>query len=227
MSIQPVMGGSSINYVMAVSRPPSASKWFLAGGVNAANCIAAYAPKGAASLAASYTNLANPGTYNAAPGVAPTFDTATGWTFNGSQWLNTSITPRRSGDSLVVRISDFTGGAYAAGAYDGTSGSCMFELRNTDGRIRYSNGSTALTITRGGLLSGTHVLGVSNRGFYDGTDEGAVPSDTGTQTNPIYIARISGYFGGLFIGKIQAIAIYNTTLTAPQVAAISSAMSLL
>ena len=31
----------------------------------------AYQPKGAASLAASYFNLANPGTYNAAPGTAP------------------------------------------------------------------------------------------------------------------------------------------------------------
>jgi len=38
--------------------------WWLSGGIAAANCVAAYQPKGAASLEASYVNLANPGTYN-------------------------------------------------------------------------------------------------------------------------------------------------------------------
>ena len=56
----------------------AAAQWWLSGGVSAANCVAAYQPIGATSLAASYTNLANPGTYTAAPGVAPTFDAATG-----------------------------------------------------------------------------------------------------------------------------------------------------
>jgi hypothetical protein len=50
--------------------------WYVAGQT----CVAAYQPIGAPSLAASYVILANPGTYDAAPGVAPTFDAATGWT---------------------------------------------------------------------------------------------------------------------------------------------------
>jgi hypothetical protein len=71
----------------------AAVPWWLAGGVAAANAIAVYQPKGAADLAASYVNLANPGTYDAAPGTAPTFDAATGWTFNGStQYLTTGVT---------------------------------------------------------------------------------------------------------------------------------------
>ena len=85
--------------LQVVSKASDVAPWYLAGGISAANCLAAYQPKGAASLAASYSNLANPGTYNAAPGVAPTFDASTGWTFNGStqmanleQGIDVSIT---------------------------------------------------------------------------------------------------------------------------------------
>ena len=72
----------------AFSQEGGVVPWYLAGGIAKANCIAAYQPKGAASLAASYVNLVTPGTYDAAPGTAPTFDSALGWTFDGtSQYL--------------------------------------------------------------------------------------------------------------------------------------------
>lgn len=45
---------------------------------------AAFQPIGAASLAASYVSLYNPTTWDAAPVVAPTFDAATGWEFDGA-----------------------------------------------------------------------------------------------------------------------------------------------
>lgn len=60
-------------------RAAAAVPWYLAGGVSAANCIAAYQPKGASSLEASYVNLANPGTYNLS-GATPAFDSALGYT---------------------------------------------------------------------------------------------------------------------------------------------------
>ena len=62
-------------------------------GGRRANVCCCVPAKGAASLAASYINLANPGTYDAAPGTAPSFDTATGWTFAAasSQYLTTGI----------------------------------------------------------------------------------------------------------------------------------------
>jgi hypothetical protein len=72
----------------AVQAAASADWWAVAGKT----CIAAYQPKGAADLAASYVNLANPGTYNAALGTAPTHASATGWTFNGTtQCLKTGV----------------------------------------------------------------------------------------------------------------------------------------
>ena len=42
-------------------RAAAAVPWYLSGGIAAANCIAAFTPKGAASLAASYDNNAAPG----------------------------------------------------------------------------------------------------------------------------------------------------------------------
>jgi hypothetical protein len=60
-----------------------AEVWYLAGG--APMPIAAYQPIGAAGLAASYENLVD--TFDASPGVAPTFDAARGWIGDGTQYL--------------------------------------------------------------------------------------------------------------------------------------------
>src|SRR5574338_141498 len=53
--------------------------WWLSGGVSPPDVVAAYQPKGAANLAESYINLANPGTYNASPAVSPGWSSLTGW----------------------------------------------------------------------------------------------------------------------------------------------------
>ena len=71
-----------------------AARWYLAGGISASACVAAYQPKGSTSLAASYTNLNSPGTYNAAPGVAPTWAVAT--------WTGSVVTA--TGSSKKVRV---------------------------------------------------------------------------------------------------------------------------
>jgi len=62
----------------------TAIDWWLAGGINAANCIAAYQPIGAADYATSKVNLANPGTYDAYEGTAPDWSAVTGWTFDST-----------------------------------------------------------------------------------------------------------------------------------------------
>ena len=94
--------------------------WYLSGGILAANCIAAYQPKGAASLAASYVNLANPGTYDAAPVVAPTWDAVNGWVGDGTQYLNTGVVPAAN-YSMFVRFSGAPQNVYKAlcGSYGG------------------------------------------------------------------------------------------------------------
>src|SRR4030042_266315 len=86
----------------------SCLEWWLAGGISAANCLAAYQPKGAASYAASKVNLANPGTYDAVDGVAfPTWAAATGWTFNGvAQYLTSNCPTDMKPMSYIARVKN-------------------------------------------------------------------------------------------------------------------------
>lgn len=212
---------------MAVSRPPSASKWFLAGGVNAANCIAAYTPKGAASLAASYDNNAAPGngladgTYDAAPGTAPSFDTATGWTFDGSsQYLDTGITYEATW-SVVVRYSDantavvrlFDVGTDKLSVIPGYASTSAY----------WQAGSTPNARTPA-MYSGI-LAAAGNQPYRNGSADGA--TFTGTITSGSFRIAARNDTTRFFSGKIQALAIYNATLSAAQVAAISTAMAAL
>lgn len=222
--------------VLGSGRGGAAAPWWLAGGVSAANCVAAYQPKGAASLAASYVNLANPGTYDAsAPVAAPTFDTATGWTFNGStQHLLTGIVPANLTYTYIVRFSDgpTSGGGYSTvlSSYNGNSQCVWMSTKNTAGYRMYGHGNL-LNSSGAAAAAGVQAI-VGNGAYFNGSSEGTIPTGS-TPTPQITIATLNN--GGTpatsttfaFNGKIQAIAIYNTTLTAPQVAAISAAMSLL
>jgi hypothetical protein len=69
-------------------------------------CIAAYYPIGAASLAASYTNLANPGVSDATTLTPPTWDAVNGWKFDAasSQYLETIACPPDA--TIFVRYSN-------------------------------------------------------------------------------------------------------------------------
>lgn len=90
----------------AVHGGQAVTPWYLAGGVAKATCLAAYQAIGAASLAESYVNLANPGTYNLSGGVAPTWAAETGWTFDGSsQYKLTGITPAAGAAQTMSMIA--------------------------------------------------------------------------------------------------------------------------
>lgn len=79
------------NFVEEQADPPP---WWLPTGVSLANVVAAYIPKGAASLNASYANVAHPGTFTGTgqiydvdtPGniitATPGWNTSTGWQWN-------------------------------------------------------------------------------------------------------------------------------------------------
>jgi len=223
---------ASIGGVLGSGRG-GAALWYLAGGVSAANCVAAYQPKGAASLAASYTNLATPGTYTAAPGTAPTFAAATGWSFAqaSSTYLTTGIVPA-SGWSAIVRLSDaiYNSSASAPVLGSGVVGSSNsfqlipIETTNALSLFVYGNAFNNSTKVTAGVLalagSSMYIDG-SSAGSVGGTFSGSgVALVIGAHNNAGTIARH-------VTAKIQAIAIYNTTLTAPQVAAFSAAMAAL
>lgn len=212
-------------------RPPAAgwspADWWTVAGQT---CVAAYQPKGATDLAASYVNLANPGTNNAAPGTAPTFDTATGWTFTraSSQYLTTGILPTNNQTwSIIVRFSGLTLTNYVAlvHCYDTTQAQFGLLQGASGSALYYRNGGQLLkTVATSGVLC---VAG--NVGYKDGTAEtGTIGVPSGNITKALTIGASNEASVTHFLaGDIQALAIYSTTLSASDVAALTTAMNLL
>jgi hypothetical protein len=208
----------------------AAIPWYLSGGIAAANCIAAYQPKGAASLAASYDNLAAPGngladgTYDAAPGVAPTWTESTGWAFNGStQYLTTGITPTSTWSVLVQLSNVISGDYWPFGSIPASLlGWGIVPQYMTENR--YFNGN----MTQPSHPSRTSgVWGMAGRqGYFNGIADGGLTAGTG-EPNAIWLGDTSGDYRRRYPGNMQAFAIYNTTLNSDQVAAVATAMAAL
>jgi hypothetical protein len=205
--------------------------WWAAGGC-AASCVAAYRAIGAADIAASYVNLANPGTLNAAPGTAPTFAAASGWTFNGTdQYLTTGIVPA-SNHSAFMRFSDFSYSAshiipfgQRKGANDG-----MFVLLANPASpnvFQYNYGTRPSTAPVSGRTAG--VVGMAGtKSYWNGVDDGADTSATLTaQTQGMLLGAWSdnGTPSQFTALKMQAYAHYSAALTSAQALAIASAMA--
>jgi hypothetical protein len=106
-----------INNYIAVpssSPPPVTYPWYACEGLGDELCVAAYKPLGAASIADSYINLANPGTYNCTnPGESPNWNTGNGWICNGDSYIVTgadldhAIMPT-FGMSILIRYSNWS-----------------------------------------------------------------------------------------------------------------------
>lgn len=211
-----------------------ANGWWNDNG-NIAGAVAAYSPVGAASLAASYSNLANPGTYDAAPvgGSTPSFSAVTGWTFNGSsQYLDTGLTPTTDLTwSMIIRYSGFAAGSSKAlaGTYKDTGSPQGTFLIQSDSAAAMAirNGSIASVATNAPALA-AGVYGIAGRTAYrNGVAESNLfPANTGPGAYSIYIGAMHYQTGAANFGAstIQAIAIYNTTLTAGEVATLTTRM---
>lgn len=203
-----------------------ATPWYRAGGVAAANCLVAYQPKGAASQAASYTNIANPGTYNATVGVAPTWDATNGWIFNGtSQYLTVPYTLAHP-VSLIVRFSGRSTDGFLTGAFISTSSTLAVAPRRTSTTFVASYGTLA-TLTNS-TTSGVAANTVTE--FYiNGSSASRGTGTTGIPALSLFIGcvNLSGSPSLYANGNVQAYALYNTTLSAAQVAAITTAMQAL
>jgi hypothetical protein len=204
--------------------------WYLAGGVLPYECVAAYQPIGAANLAASLINLANPGVYNAAAGVLPTFDPSTGWTFNGSQYLNTGIIPSGS-RSLIMkskRLGDAGDPSQENGVSDGGKYICFGNY--SPWAIDYCLNGSGVDVHMTPILTNTKVLAIAGTKAYRNKAifPGSLP-DSGTFSIPFFIgARNEGgspAYGSYDI--VVAFAYYNTAITESQVFMITDAMNAL
>ena len=223
--------------VPTVAKPEAANLlWYLAGGISAANCIGAYQAKGAADLAASYVNLANPGTYDLTAGNAPAFDAADGWTFTilNATYLITGITPDVNTSfawSVAVRFSNASGSTnnWLFGSANTSGGTSRLELivRPATPRTSFIHGQTQIDVAEANT-SGVDVI-AGNKGYID-TVEKATFSTLGNGTAlAMFIGarNNNGSAAGYFTGKIQAIAFYDTVLTTTQIGLLTTAMNAL
>lgn len=214
--------------------------WWTAGG--ATGCVAAYQPIGAASLAASYVNLANPGTYDLAVGggaSAPAFDAATGWGFDGTnRWLATGISPAQPLTILVrARTTDLSTYRSWISATGGVGGWHFYHtIGGSVGKADLTRGSATAIGTSSGtypsdgtsFVAGVTMDASDNWAFYkDGASNGS--GTTGVPDFASWPATIGDGVSGLHhYGTIAAVYISNTTvLDAATIAAVSAAMAAL
>lgn len=203
--------------------------WWAAAGC-AASCVAAYKSKGAASLAASYVNLKNPGTNDAAPGVAPNFAAATGRTYTGTQYLTTGVVPVNDQSySAFIRSNNFAMDGFSLfGASWGSNKLVGVYYISVAGGTLYFNGSS---VSNASSNTGDHVLGiVGNKAYRDGVAlAGTIGTTAGSNTNDIYIGGDNLNGTAENKGKFDELAfvVYNAVISGPQAVAVSAAMAAL
>jgi hypothetical protein len=198
------------------------SDWWLSGGVDSADVIAAYQPKGASTLAESYVNLADPGTYDAYPGNAP-YLTADGWMSDRNDYyLETGIyLPEES--TIIVSLSNIQENTNNYVCSNGTSGQWrMMLFRN--GRKQWWFGSRNFSTD---VTSSTGVIAISGPKVYlDGTLIATISSSvSGASPTPLRLMAWSTSNG--INGNMESAAVYSTNLSDAEVSAISSAMAAL
>ena len=205
----------------------SEANWWEAGG--ATGCVAAYQPKGAASQAASYVNLANPGTYDAAPGNAPTWNTATGWAFNGSnQYLTTGVVPDGS-YSVAIRFAacSTNNDGYLIGANVVTPSQIRygFKPRASADNHAHEKGPYGFWKNVAGRLTAGTVVMAGTVAYLDGVSDVTGLTASTAITNPFDIGRYSGFAAQYGQGQVVALAIYDNSLSVDEVVAITNAMN--
>ena len=176
--------------------------------------VAVYIPIRAASLALSYVNLANPGTNDAFPGVAPTWNATDGWVFNATSYLRTGIIPV-SGCSAMIRFTGATAedddvlfGQFSSGASVGIA------VNRAAVGVRYFNG---LNLDKAGGVSAGNLAVAGTSAYRNGVAEtGTIPAWSGTAVNEIIIGGSTAT--AKRAGNVQALLLSNITWTPSQVA---------
>lgn len=198
--------------------------WNLNGAIT--SCVAAYQPIGAASYAASLSNLNNPGTNDAVALIAPEWDATNGWKFS-SDALETNIVPS-DGYSVIIRYSNAVNNSssFMLSSLNPTP-ACYFELDPyLSSNMRFLYGNKAPAVSNGGKDNG--VMAMTNvYGYYNGSPvvnfSGYTWSGT-MATIRIGERNVNNAGGDNFTGYVQAVAIYNTNIDS-YVSALTTAIS--
>lgn len=199
--------------------------WYLAGGIAVASCVAAYKAKGAASQVASYVNLTGNATYNLTTGGSPDWDAVNGWkidSVDGTKYLDSHYVPT-AGNSLIIRFSNATTDDNKSIIGEDTSDAYFAIWISHSSQVLYCNGG----LVHAGVAATSGVLAVAGQqGYRDGVADGdPIAAWSAINSKSILIGTAAG--GYIAHAYTQAVALYNTVLTAPQVAAVSTAMAAL
>jgi hypothetical protein len=202
----------------------AAPGWQIAGKTP----VRIYVPKGAASLAASYVNLATPGTGDATLGTAqpPSWDAVNGWGFDASlpvkTWLKTGWTPTDNNITIAVKF----------GAMSALDGSYFMGMRNNSGtdRIGFNmnapsafiarNGSSSSIASVGTLPQNKVVIMAGKKWWIDGVAQTDISSGTSAGFREFYIGVTSEDAGVSNPSTYNLLALWiaNIALDASQVA---------
>lgn len=233
-------------YSPAIMGKQSAA-WWLAGGIPGSNCLAAFKPKGAASLAASYVNLASGGaTWDAAPGVAPTFDTSYGWDFNSAAYEYLVIGSGAMFSAVplsfvaLFKADNVTSACSLLSVSNSVSKNlflllCAGDIAGDPVRAWTATGANAAASSLSGYLASAWYVGAAvysaanNRAaFINGGDKGTeATSVTPAGLDTTMIGTVYWNTGGkvwFMNGKIGACAFYNIALSDDQVLALYNSM---
>ncbi len=214
---------------LGVGKQTSATPWWLSGGIAADNCVAAYQPKGAASYAASKINLASPGINNLIDGANyPTWNSTDGWMGDGTQYLRCTALP--TGDqtySAFIRISNIilVDLKVMFGVYNSGEGGLYIQSNSTT--KNFLTGTKALSKAE---RNTSGVYGIAGKtAYYNGAGAGDIATGTGSDptVDMLIFALRRGTPQQIITAHIQAFAMYNATISAAQVAALTAAMAAL
>jgi hypothetical protein len=202
-------------------RRPHSLNWWQAVPVTP---WAIYQPKGAASLAASYTDLSGSG-HDAGVGVAPAWDAVNGWKFNGtSQYLTTTFVPDTDqSQTALVQFSNVTNDGRLF-AFRAANDRRFWIIPDTGGNtVGYANGDE---IEKGPLLAAGNLAVAGSEGYRNGAAESITIPGWGGEAGAVFIgAQVAGFKH--IAAYIQAIAFYASTLTAAQVLTLATEMAAL
>jgi hypothetical protein len=210
--------------------------WWLSGGILPADCLLAYAAKGAADYAGSKVNLHNPGTYDAVDGAAfPTWNVLTGWLFvkASAQYLNIPglipskpitliariLKPNAAADDGIITPTGVTTGFDVRAS----GGGAIYHLELLNAFAVFIAASTSNIAIGADVTVGVSYSGVGAWAFYlNGAPDGSGVNNQVLGANATAVGgieRADGYY--------KFMALYSAVLTAAQIGAVQTAMAAL
>lgn len=179
-------------------------------------CIAAYAPIYAASQAASYSNLFNPGTYDLTTSDAPSWATTSGWSPASTNYLDTGIVAG-SGYSIIARVNAVNNGANAR-VWAAQDSNLYIGSFSWAGSLRQMAAGGASTSNHGTPTTGDQSVAIAGTtAYYNGTADGTTVASGTLPSVSIYLLNNQAK-NRVWATSMSACALYSSTVSATDIA---------